>query len=44
MHVDVTKNETTITYGYDPEHYDEVVKFYTDALEAGEIQAVEFRV
>jgi hypothetical protein len=38
MQVQVTDNKmNTITYGYAPEHYGDVVKFYSDAVQNGEI-------
>jgi hypothetical protein len=40
MNVTVINNEdTAITYGYAPEHYDGVVKFYQDLQDKGEIQS-----
>ena len=43
MQVKVTnKDMNTITYGYDPEHYEAVLEFYRDAVDNGEI--VDFEV
>jgi hypothetical protein len=40
MNVTVINNEdTAITYGYAPEHYDGVVAFYADLQSKGEIQS-----
>jgi hypothetical protein len=38
MQVSVTDNNMkTVTYGYAPEHYGDVVKFYSDLVQGGEI-------
>ena len=40
MSVTVTNNDnSTTTYGYDPEHYESVVAFYQDLVEKKEILA-----
>jgi hypothetical protein len=39
MNVAVKKNGAVVTYGYDPEHYEGVVKFYSDALSNNEIDS-----
>jgi hypothetical protein len=38
MQVTVTdKKMNTITYGYSPEHYADLVEFYSDLVQSGEI-------
>jgi hypothetical protein len=38
MNVTVTNLDMSqITYGYSPDHYADVVKFYSDAVQNGEI-------
>jgi len=37
----INNQDTAITYGYDPCHYDGVVAFYADLKAKGEIQDFE---
>jgi hypothetical protein len=39
MLVTITKNDNTYTMGYDPCHYEELVKWYANELAEGRIES-----
>jgi hypothetical protein len=40
--ITTTKTGETIIYGYDPQHYQNVIEFYRELLDLGDI--VEYRI